>query len=59
MKLGLLSHYIETLRRETKAWEVRRNTEAKQVDWQWTTNDARIRLKRLYIVNFRNFDTYL
>ena len=39
---------IETLRRETKAWETRRNTEAKQVDWQWTTNEARIRLKRLY-----------
>lgn len=39
---------IETLRRETKAWEIRRNTEAKQVDWQWTTNEARIRLKRLY-----------
>ena len=39
---------IETLRRETKAWEIRRNAEAKQVDWQWTTNDARIRLKRLY-----------
>ena len=38
---------IETLRRETKAWEKRRNSEAKQVDWQWTTEDARIRLKRL------------
>ncbi len=39
---------IETLRRETQAWEKRRNSEAKQVDWQWTTDDARIRLKRLY-----------
>ncbi len=39
---------IETLRRETQAWEKRRNGEAKQVDWQWTTDDARIRLKRLY-----------
>ena len=39
---------IETLRRETKAWEKRRNSEVKQVDWQWTTEDARIRLKRLY-----------
>ena len=39
---------IETLRRETKAWEKRRNSEAKQVDWQFTTDDARIRLKRLY-----------
>ena len=39
---------IKTLQREAKAWEVRRNTEAKQVDWQFSTNDARIRLKRLY-----------
>ena len=39
---------IETLRRETKAWEKRRNSEAKQVDWHFTTEDARIRLKRLY-----------
>ena len=39
---------IETLRRETKAWEKRRNSEAKQVDWQFTTDDARIRLKHLY-----------
>lgn len=39
---------IETLRRETKAWEKRRNSEAKQVDWHFTTDDARIRLKRLY-----------
>ncbi len=39
---------IETLRRETKAWEARRNREAKQVDWHFTTDDARIRLKHLY-----------
>lgn len=42
---------IETLRRETKAWEKRRNSERKQVDWQFSTDDARIRLKRLYPQN--------
>ena len=42
---------IETLRRETKAWEKKRNSEGKQVDWQFTTDDARIRLKRLYLKN--------
>ena len=42
---------IETLRRETKAWEHRRNSEGKQVDWHFTTDDARIRLKRLYPQN--------
>ncbi len=39
---------IETLQRETQAWQKRRNAEQKQVDWQWTTEDARIRLKHLY-----------
>jgi len=39
---------IETLRNETKAWEKRRNGLQKGVDWRFTTNDARIRLKRLY-----------
>jgi hypothetical protein len=41
---------IETLRKETKAWEVKRNALQKGVDWQFTTPDARIRLKRLYPV---------
>ena len=39
---------IEDLRRETKAWEVTRNTAATKVDWQFTTKDARIKLKKLY-----------
>jgi DDE superfamily endonuclease len=39
---------IETLRHETSAWEKRRNERAKGVDWQFTTQNARIKLKRLY-----------
>lgn len=39
---------IETLHSETKAWECKRNENQKGVDWQFTTEDARIRLKRLY-----------
>lgn len=39
---------LETLRSETQAWQRQRNAEAKGVDWQFTTQDARIRLKRLY-----------
>jgi hypothetical protein len=39
---------IETLRTETSAWEQRRNERHKSVDWQFTTQDARIKLKRLY-----------
>ena len=39
---------LETLRHETKAWERERNAQQTGVDWQFTTEDARIRLKRLY-----------
>jgi hypothetical protein len=39
---------IETLRHETQAWEHRRNERHKGVDWQFTTQNARIKLKRLY-----------
>jgi DDE superfamily endonuclease len=39
---------IETLRQETKAWEHERNAKQTGVDWHFTTEDARIRLKRLY-----------
>jgi len=39
---------IETLRSETKAWELRRNTDCKTADWQFTAEDARIKLKRFY-----------
>ncbi len=36
------------LRREVTAWYGDRNQRNKFVDWQFTTNDARIKLKRLY-----------
>ena len=39
---------IETYRREVQAWEDTRNASEKGVDWQFTTTDARIKLKRLY-----------
>jgi hypothetical protein len=39
---------IEGLRQEAQAWYQRRNDAQKGVDWQFTTADARIRLKRLY-----------
>ena len=38
----------ETLERQTTAWYTQRNHSQKSVDWQFTTADARIRLKRLY-----------
>jgi len=39
---------IETLEQETTAWYIQRNHSQKSVNWQFTTADARIRLKRLY-----------
>jgi hypothetical protein len=38
------------LEREVAAWEEMRNSEEIRVDWQFTTADARIKLKRLYPV---------
>ena len=38
----------EALRREVAAWVATRNGAVAKVDWQFTTADARIKLKRLY-----------
>ncbi|MEO5366935.1 MAG: IS630 family transposase [Magnetococcus sp. WYHC-3] len=46
-----LSRRIETidrLRQEVSAWESKRNRVESTVDWQFTVDDARIKLKRLY-----------
>ncbi len=39
---------IETLKEDSKAWQQKRNTNQKSVNWQFKTKDARIKLKRLY-----------
>ena len=39
---------VHDLRREAKAWEVARDAAATKVNWQFTTTDARIKLRRLY-----------
>ncbi len=39
---------LATLRREIQAWQARRNAAVVQVDWQFTTADARVKLKKLY-----------
>jgi hypothetical protein len=39
---------IATLRAETKQWEQRRNASQKGVGWQFSTHDARIKLRHLY-----------
>ena len=39
---------MDSFKNQVKAWTLRRNAECSKVDWQFTTKDARIKLKRLY-----------
>ena len=46
-----LSHRVASaaqLEREVRAWYEVRNAKQRGVDWQFTTGDARVKLKRLY-----------
>ncbi len=39
---------LDILNTELAAWQTARNTDQRQVDWQFTTDDARIKLRHLY-----------
>ena len=39
---------LNAMRREVMNWTADRNNRAKKVDWQFTTKDARVKLKHLY-----------
>ena len=39
---------IEVVRKESSAWQEYRNNKGAKVNWQFTTKDARVKLKRLY-----------
>jgi hypothetical protein len=39
---------IEVVRKESLAWQQHRNNKGAKVNWQFTTKDARIKLRRLY-----------
>jgi hypothetical protein len=39
---------IELVRKETRAWQKFRNNKNAKVNWQFRTEDARIKLSRLY-----------
>ena len=39
---------MQIFRNQIKAWTLRRNIDCSKVNWQFTTKDARIKLKRLY-----------
>ena len=42
---------LETLRQKVAAWEVKRNEQDDNIDWQFTTDDARTKLKSIGIGN--------
>ena len=46
--LGRRIESMQRLERECDCWNVRRNGLQKGIDWQFTTDDVRIKLKRLY-----------
>jgi hypothetical protein len=56
IELSVLNHQClsrripnkETLSIEVSAWERLRNNVKAQIDWQFKTEDARIKLKRFY-----------
>jgi len=39
---------LESMRRQTSAWQQHRNTRGAPINWHFTTEDARIKLTRLY-----------
>jgi hypothetical protein len=39
---------LDTLNAELAAWQCQTNADRRQVDWQFTTADARIKLRHLY-----------
>jgi hypothetical protein len=39
---------MESFKRQVDTWTLQRNEECSKVNWQFTTKDARIKLKRLY-----------
>lgn len=39
---------LKTIKKEVSAWQRHRNKKRKQVNWQFTTKDARVKLKKLY-----------
>lgn len=39
---------IEKVGKEVTAWQTHRNNKKSKINWQFTSNDARIKLKRLY-----------
>ncbi|AUX09875.1 hypothetical protein AArcSl_2251 [Halalkaliarchaeum desulfuricum] len=47
-------YHAATLHSEVAAWQQRRNETNRPIDWQFTTDDARIKLRQLYPVELES-----
>jgi hypothetical protein len=43
--------FVEKLSGELEAWQIKRNEKQKTVKWQFTTEDARIKLHSLVVIH--------
>ena len=39
---------LESFRQQVRTWTIKRNAECVKINWRFTTQDARIKLARLY-----------
>ena len=39
---------IESFKEQIRVWTIKRNAECRKINWQFTTEDARIKLAKLY-----------
>lgn len=61
IKIGVLKrqclnrriYHAATLRAEVAAWQERRNTTERSIDWQFTTDDVRVKLRQLYLIELK------
>jgi hypothetical protein len=47
-KVNINYKHMKEIKKEVKAWEEARNNMDAKINWQFTTEDARIKLCRLY-----------
>lgn len=43
---------LESFKEQIHIWTIKRNSECRKINWQFTTPDARIKLAKLYPVVF-------
>ena len=49
---------LESFKQQVRTWTIRRNAECAKINWQFKTQDARIKLARLYPVIVQKLTGY-